>query len=240
MGTACALVGLLDLAAGVFPGFRHSRMDGLAGVFPGTVTSVAAAAGVVTGILMLMLAHGLKRGKRRAWRAAVLLLPVGAVAQVLHRHSLGGAVLSTVLLAPLIRYRAQFSALGDPRTRLRAVAAFAGLSVLSLVVGLFIVSAHPAAGTGGPTWAQRFAEVLYGLFGFDGPVAYATDQTADVVAYSLGGLGFLTAVTTAYLALRPASPVAELTTGDEERLGGTSQRKLGEPRGPPSGRPELL
>ncbi|WTG54572.1 phosphatidylglycerol lysyltransferase domain-containing protein [Actinacidiphila glaucinigra] len=218
MGTACALVGLLDLAAGVFPGFRHSRMDGLAGVFPGTVTSVAAAAGVVTGILMLMLAHGLKRGKRRAWRAAVLLLPVGAVAQVLHRHSLGGAVLPTVLLALLIRYRAEFSALGDPRTRLRAVAAFAGLSVLSLVVGLFIVSAHPAAGTGGPTWAQRFAEVLYGLFGFDGPVAYATDQTADVVAYSLGGLGFLTAVTTAYLALRPASPVAELTAGDEERL----------------------
>ncbi|MFB7287447.1 phosphatidylglycerol lysyltransferase domain-containing protein [Actinacidiphila glaucinigra] len=218
VGTACALVGLLDLAAAVFPGFRHSRMHVLAGVFPGTVTSVAAAAGVVTGILMLMLAHALKRGKKRAWRAAVLLLPVGAVAQVLHRHSLGGAVLSTVLLALLIRYRAEFSALGDPRTRLRAVAAFAGLSVLSLVVGLSIVSAHPAAGTGDPTWARRFAEVLYGLFGFDGPVAYATDQTADVVAYSLGGLGFLTAATTAYLALRPASPVAELTAGDEERL----------------------
>lgn len=45
VGRACALVGLLDLAAAVFPGFRHSRMHVLAGVFPGTVTSVAAAAG---------------------------------------------------------------------------------------------------------------------------------------------------------------------------------------------------
>ncbi|MFD8072395.1 phosphatidylglycerol lysyltransferase domain-containing protein [Streptomyces sp. NPDC059718] len=218
VGRACALVGLLDLAAAVFPGFRHSRMHVLAGVFPGTVTSVAAAAGVVTGILMLMLAHALKRGKKRAWRAAVLLLPAGAVAQVLHRHSLGGAVLSAVLLALLIGYRAQFSALGDPRTRLTAVAAFAGLSALSLVVGLAVVSAHPAAETGHPSWTDRLAEVVCGLFGFDGPVSYATGQATDVVAYSLGGLGFLIAAATAYLALRPAHPVAELTAGDEERL----------------------
>ncbi|MFF3943649.1 phosphatidylglycerol lysyltransferase domain-containing protein [Streptomyces sp. NPDC001902] len=218
VGRACALVGLLDLAAAVFPGFRHSRMHVLAGVFPGTVTSVAAAAGVVTGILMLMLAHALKRGKKRAWRAAVLLLPAGAVAQVLHRHSLGGALLSAVLLTLLIGYRAEFSALGDPRTRLKAVAAFAGLSTLSLVVGLVIVSAHPAAEMGDPSWTDRLAEVVCGLFGFDGPVSYATGQASDVVAYSLGGLGFLIAATTAYLALRPAHPVAELTAGDEERL----------------------
>lgn len=63
VGTACALIGLMDLAAGIFPRFRNSRMHVLAGVVPGTVTSVAAAAAVVTGILMLMLAHGLKRGR---------------------------------------------------------------------------------------------------------------------------------------------------------------------------------
>lgn len=220
VGTACALIGLMDLAAGIFPRFRNSRMHVLAGVVPGTVTSVAAAAAVVTGILMLMLAHGLKRGKKRAWRAAVILLPIGGVAQVLHRHSLGGAVLSAALLALLIRYRAEFSALGDPRTRWRAVAAFAGLSGLSVVLGLVIVSAHPAAEMGDPTASQRLTEVVYGLLGFDGPVSYATDQAADVVAYSLGGLGFLITATTAYLVLRPAHPVAELTEEDEERLRG--------------------
>ena len=117
VGTACAVVGLLDVAAGVFPGFRHSHMRVLAGVFPGVVSSFAAAASVVTGILMLMLAHALKRGKKRAWRAAVLLLPVGAAAQVLHRHSLFGALISMTLLALLLFHRAEFSALSDPRSR---------------------------------------------------------------------------------------------------------------------------
>jgi lysyl-tRNA synthetase class 2 len=39
-----------------------------------------------------------------------------------------------------------------------------------------------------------------------------------VVAYSLGGLGLLIAISTVYLALRPGRPVAELSEEDEERL----------------------
>jgi lysyl-tRNA synthetase class 2 len=224
VGTACAMVGLLDVSAGVFPRFRHSRMHVLAGVFPGTVTSLAAAASIVTGILMLALAHALKRGKRRAWRAAVVLLPVGAAIQVLHRHSFFGAAVSTALLALLIVHRGQFSALGDPRSRWRAVAAFIWLSALSVVLGLVIVSAHPETVMGDPNWALRFEHVIYGLFGFTGPVHYATDQANDVVAYSLGGLGFLTAFTTIYLALRPAHPLAHLTPTDEDRLRGLLER----------------
>ncbi|RBL85844.1 hypothetical protein DDE05_14360, partial [Streptomyces cavourensis] len=35
VGTACTVVGLIDVAAGVFPRFRHSRMHSLAEVLPG-------------------------------------------------------------------------------------------------------------------------------------------------------------------------------------------------------------
>src|SRR5436189_2012794 len=75
---ACILVGLLDVAAGVFPRFRHSRMHALAEVLPGALGPYAAALALSTGVLLLLLAHGLRRRKRRAWRAAVALLPVGA------------------------------------------------------------------------------------------------------------------------------------------------------------------
>lgn len=224
VGTACALVGLIDVTAGTFPGFRHSRMHVMAGVFPGAATSFAAAASVVTGILMLMLAHALKRGKRRAWRATVVLLPVSAVTAVVHRHSLGGAAVALALLALLVAHRDQFTAKADPRTRWRALAAFLGLSVLSVSLGLVVVSAHPALMVGDPGWGARLQEVLYGLFGFQGPVTYAVDEASDVVAYTLGGLGFLTALTTGYLALRPAKPVAELTAEDEARLRGLLAR----------------
>jgi lysyl-tRNA synthetase class 2 len=218
VGTACALIGLLDVAAGVFPRFRHSRMHHVADVFPGTVSSFAVATSVVTGILMLMLAHALKRGKRRAWRTAVVLLPVSAAAEVLRRHSLFGALISVAVLIVLVSHRDQFFARADPRSRWKAVWAFLWLSALSVGLGLLVVSAHPVSAMGHPSWSDRLTEVVYGLCGFEGPVSYRTEEASDVVAFTLGGLGFLIAFTTVYLTLRPARPVAGLTAGDEARL----------------------
>ncbi|RSS32016.1 hypothetical protein EF906_34660, partial [Streptomyces sp. WAC08241] len=93
VGTACTLVGLLDIAAGVFPRFRASRVHALAEVLPGTLGPLSAALSLSAGVLLLLLAHGLKRHKRRAWRAAVVLLPLGATAQFVWRHSILGALL---------------------------------------------------------------------------------------------------------------------------------------------------
>ncbi|WP_411576047.1 phosphatidylglycerol lysyltransferase domain-containing protein [Streptomyces mutabilis] len=217
VGRACALVGLLDIAAGVFPRFRHSRMHALAEVLPGSFGPFAAALSLSAGVLLLLLAHGLRRRKRRAWRAAVALLPLGAVAQFTYRHSLLGVLISLALLAPLLRHRDQFAALPDPRSRWRALANFVLMSAGSLVLGLIVVNAHPHRMIGDPSLADRITHVLYGLFGVEGPVDYR-GHTSWTVAFSLGALGLLTAVTTIYLALRPEHPAARLTEDDETRL----------------------
>nr|WP_282547791.1 phosphatidylglycerol lysyltransferase domain-containing protein [Streptomyces rochei] len=217
VGRACALVGLLDIAAGVFPRFRHSRMHALAEVLPGSFGPFAAALSLSAGVLLLLLAHGLKRRKRRAWRAAVALLPLGAVAQFSYRHSLLGVVISLALLAPLLRHRDQFAALPDPRSRWRALANFVLMSAGSLTLGLLVVNAHPHRMIGDPSLADRITHVLYGLFGVEGPVDYR-GNTSWPFAFSLGALGLLTAVTTVYLAFRPEHPAARLTEDDETRL----------------------
>ncbi|GGV20811.1 membrane protein [Streptomyces griseoflavus] len=216
-GRACALVGLLDIAAGVFPRFRHSRVHALAEVLPGALGPFAAALSLSVGVLLLLLAHGLKRGKRRAWRAAVALLPAGAVAQFTYRHSLLGVLLTLALLVPLLRHRDQFTALPDPRSRWRALANFVLMGAGSLLLGLVVVNAHPGPLVDDPSLADRLTHVLYGLFGFEGPVHYRGD-TSWTVSFSLGALGLLTAVTTIYLAFRPEHPAARLTGDDEARL----------------------
>ncbi|MFB7993878.1 phosphatidylglycerol lysyltransferase domain-containing protein [Streptomyces sp. NPDC056002] len=214
---ACILVGLLDIAAGVFPRFRHSRMYALAEVLPGALGPFAAALALSTGVLLLLLAHGLRRRKRRAWRAAVVLLPLGALAQFAYRHSLLGVLIPLVLLTMLLRHRSEFAALPDPRSRWRALANFVLMGAGSLVIGLAIVSAHPRKLVGDPSLSDRLEHVLYGLFGMDGPVDYA-GRTSSTVACSLGALGLLTALTTVYLAFRPEHPAARLTEDDEARL----------------------
>ncbi|MFE0101430.1 phosphatidylglycerol lysyltransferase domain-containing protein [Streptomyces sp. NPDC059009] len=214
---ACTLVGLLNIAAGVFPRFRHSRMHAIAEVLPGALGPFAAALALSCGVLLLLLAHGLRRNKRRAWRAAVVLLPAGAVAQFAYRHSVIGVLISVGLLALLLRHPGEFKALPDPRSRWRALANFVLLGAGSIGLGLVIVSAHPNKVVGDPSITDRLAHVMYGLFGLEGPVDYA-GNTSWTVGASLGALGLVTAITTIYLAFRPEHPAARLTDDDEARL----------------------
>ncbi|WP_050502298.1 phosphatidylglycerol lysyltransferase domain-containing protein [Streptomyces monomycini] len=217
VGTAGAVVGLLNLVAGLFPRFRHSRLHALAEVLPGAVSALAAASSIVVGILLLMLAHGLKRRKRRAWVAAVSLLPVGIAAQLVYRHSIVGAALSLALLAFLVWHRRAFEALPDPRSRVKALLNFVALGGISFGLGLVIVNTHPHKIIGDPSVWERFKHVMWGLFGFEGPVRYV-NNVDYTVGYSLGALGLLTVATTVYLAFRPEHPAARLTAQDEEQL----------------------
>ncbi|MDH2425232.1 phosphatidylglycerol lysyltransferase domain-containing protein [Sphaerisporangium sp. TRM90804] len=215
-GYAALLVGLLDILRGVIPGFRGGLVGVVAGVLPGTVTTLARAGSLLVGVLLIMLAHALRRGKVRAWRAVMLLLPLGALAELLHwRHPLAGAV-SVLLFVVLLVNRHRFQALSDPRSRWRALWAFFALAVLDLAVGWVIVGLHGYAES--VPAGDRLRQVLLGLFGVEGQVRYSSALAADFVYTALAGLGALTAITTAYLVLRPERPVAALCPRDERRV----------------------
>ncbi|MER6129440.1 phosphatidylglycerol lysyltransferase domain-containing protein [Streptomyces sp. NPDC001795] len=217
-GHVCRLIGVLDLVSALFPGFRHSRVHGWLGELPGGVTTLAAVGQLTSGLLLVLLAHALRRRKRRAWRAVVVLLPLSAALHLVHRHELVTAVIALVLLALILVHRREFYAKADPRTRLRALASLLGLGTVSVLLGLLIVSVHPSSERRSYAFPQRLEHVVYGLFGFEGPLRYTSGRIADLVGYSLGALGLLTALTSAWLALRPETPEPELTAGDETRV----------------------
>lgn len=214
---ASLVIGLLDLSKAVFPRFEHSRMGLWTDFLPGIVTTVARATSLVVGIVLIMLAHALRRGKVRAWRAVVVVLPVSAAVSFVHLRP-ATAVISLALLGLLVWGRGEFSALPDPRSRWRALGNLLVLGVLDVGLGYLIISARPRMIVGHPGVLDRLEHVLLGLIGIEGPVTFAVERVSDLVYFSLVALGTLTAVSTLYLALRPERPAAELTEDDERRL----------------------
>jgi len=93
------LIGLADIAGQLVPGLpeRYPRLaqelHKINGVVPGTgLANAARTAGIIIGLLLLMLSHGLRRRKRRAWQAVMLLLAVNVVLHVLHLPRVTSAV----------------------------------------------------------------------------------------------------------------------------------------------------
>ncbi|WP_211592643.1 phosphatidylglycerol lysyltransferase domain-containing protein [Microbispora sp. H10836] len=215
---AALLIGILDIVRGLAPGLRASRIGVIASVLPGAVTTLAETASLLVGILLIMLAHALRRRKARAWRAVVVLLPVDAAIEGLRwRHPVAASV-SLLLFAVLVAGRGEFYALSDPRSRWRALWNLLALGAFDVAIGWILVASHHRTVVGRPSFGDQIRHVVLGLFGLEGPVVFTSERTGDLVYFSLAGLGALTAVTTIYLALRPERPVAALSEDDERRL----------------------
>ncbi|WP_424640554.1 phosphatidylglycerol lysyltransferase domain-containing protein [Embleya sp. AB8] len=217
-GYVCLAIGVLDIVGAVFPRFRGSRVHLWVGQLPGGTTTLATAGSLMIGVLLVLLAPALRRRKARAWRAAVVLLLVGGFLHLLRWHATGAAVVSFVAFAVLIVHRREFYALSDPRTRWRALYNLIGMGTVAVLLGLLITWTHRAREIGDSGAIRMLEHTLYGLFGFEGPIRYTSDHAADRVGYLLGALGLITALTTAYLFLRPERPEPELSAADEERM----------------------
>lgn len=212
-----ALVGLLDVVEAVTPGF-YDRVKLITEYVPGAVSSAALALTGVAGVLLLLLARGLRRRKHRAWLAAVLLLAISAVFHVVKGHDVDQGAVTLAALLPFLLYRREFYAVGDPRTRWAALGAFLGLGTVSLLLGLAVVHLRLRDVVGPHSLSLQFRQVVDGLVGITGPLQYRSPHVRGLVGDLLAALGMLTALTTAYLLLRPAEPPAALALDDEERM----------------------
>jgi len=220
-GSLALLIGLGDIINGGRPSalYQHfkSPLGWFAQIAPGTLSGLTRIADVIIGLLLLMLSHGLRRRKRRAWQAVMLLLAFSAgIHALVHRHLVSAAV-ATALIIVLWLYRREFYAVGDPRTRWRALGAFCGLALADVVIGLaYLMFARGLDAD--YSLAQRVQSVIFNLVGFSGPVQFTTETRADVFYVLTGGLGIFTLVVVGYLFLRPAKPVDRLSDSDAARI----------------------
>ncbi|MBV9449778.1 MAG: DUF2156 domain-containing protein [Streptosporangiaceae bacterium] len=210
------LIGLSDIVSVFRPGWPH-RLHGVRALVPGTLTNVTHTADVVIGLLLLMLAHGLRRRKRRAWQAVTGLLAFDIGIHFFHSRRLPTAIVALVVLAALLYFRDEFYAEGDRPNRWRALWVFCWLVVADVAIGLIYISAAGGLADDYSMW-QRTQEVIYGLVGVSGQVYWIPDARGDMFNLLTSALGLFTLIITIYLFLRPAEPNARLGTANAERI----------------------
>ena len=217
-GWLALLIGLADVVSAVIPRLQLvHRLHRIMPFVPGVLTNVTFTADVIIGLLLLMLSHGLRRRKRRAWQATCLLLGFSVLIHLVHAPSIAPGAVSAILLAGLVLYRDEFYAVGEPRTRWLAVRVFVCLLIADVAIGLtYMLLVHNLAHNYS-VW-QRIVHTTYGLVGVSGPVQFVPEGRSDFFNILTSSLGVFTLLVTVYLFLRPAKQRARLTPQDDREI----------------------
>ena len=104
---ATLLAGATDLLAAIVPSIRdHLHM--VVQVLPLTITHAAGALVGLTGVALLGLARGVRRGQRPAWAVSVVLFGAFLVVHVVRGGAVGASVVAGIVLALLVINRREF------------------------------------------------------------------------------------------------------------------------------------
>ena len=126
---AIFLAGLLDLLVAVSRP-AAGRLHLIHEYLPLGVAQAAGALVALAGIGLMMLARGVLRGQRRSWSVSVILLAVTLALHLVHGASIGGMVLTAMVLLLLLAERDLFRATAD-KASLRS-------AVITLFVGAVV------------------------------------------------------------------------------------------------------
>ncbi|MFF5229181.1 phosphatidylglycerol lysyltransferase domain-containing protein [Dactylosporangium sp. NPDC000521] len=158
---AVAAVAVLSLASALTTPLR-GRLAALLGTLPVEVPQAASATVVFSGTALLLLAWGLRRGRRLAWTATVLLLAATAVLHVLKGIDVEEAVLTAAVAGWLLWRRGAFPARpGSRQIRQATVALLAGGLLVGAVSAALVLIAGERGGAGpsGDTGSSGGAEL---------------------------------------------------------------------------------
>jgi lysyl-tRNA synthetase class 2 len=166
------------------------------------VRSVGLIASVVIGILLIAIARGLARGKRRAWALSLVLFAAAAVVHLLRGPDPLAVLLSVAMLIALIWFRRDFRAQADRGSLAQAIA-FVPLYLLGVLaitaISMFAERHHidPGLTVGG------VVRTTYGgMIGFDGPYTFHHRVFRGFIDAGLPTLGIAGALMFLFLVFR--------------------------------------
>jgi lysylphosphatidylglycerol synthetase-like protein (DUF2156 family) len=130
--------GVIDVVSAVTPPIR-SRIEFVNDLVPLAVPQVAAALVAVSGLALMLLSRGVRKGQRLAWTASVLILAASAVLHLVKAADVEEGVITALVAVYLVYHRRDFGAAGDRPSLVRGVltALFGGVTaIVAGVVGV--------------------------------------------------------------------------------------------------------
>jgi lysyl-tRNA synthetase class 2 len=212
-----SLVGFVSILSAALPSSR-ARLHTLLELLPRFAPEAANAATIGVGLLLLAVAGGLRRRKRRAWQLATLLASTAVILHVVKGLDVEEAALSAGVLVLLLSTRDAFVGAPDPRSARHTLAVFLGTTSAATCAGLLLLSLNLAQLSGVTGFSTLLGEVLLGLVGLPGPAQFAHAGTAARISPLLAVLGGTVLVSTAATLLRPARGPRTVDASDDARL----------------------
>ena len=214
------LDGFINVIVTASPPLR-SRLHSVQAILPLGVAQSAAAFTAVAGIAMIMMARGVRRGQRRAWFIACMVLAITMVAHVARGGTFVASLIAGSILCLLVIERGYFQATTDrssARAALPRLGLIALVAVVAATIGIEVSSGRhhlPAFGVVLMACIERFI----------GQTNIALpDTTNDFVDPSLLAVGVSLFVSSLYLLTRPVVDRRLSTTAR------SSERRLAELR----------
>jgi phosphatidylglycerol lysyltransferase len=210
-----ALMGLVNIVSVVYPGLAQD-LEEVTRYAPLQLRRGGQVGAILTGLALLLLAHGLWRRKRAAWLITLGVLFLSAISHTLNRSLWDYRTLLTLALgAWLLLLRAHFHARSDqPSVRF-------GLAVLSAAVlfnlayataGLLFVASRVGQALELPA---AIGQALRLVFTFRPPAWLGQSDPGRFLIYSLYSIDVLTVLYALYHLLRPV--LLRQPAGAEER-----------------------
>lgn len=181
------------------------------------LNSAAFATILFTGIILVILSRGLRRGKSRAWQLAILIL-VFNISFEFFRFKVHFAqlIFSVTLLLVLLIFRKEFKAKSDPSTKFRSLYALLFSFGFFLTVGtLLFYFRHSDSVVGNPSIYEVMQTVLLGLAWISGPVKLESEFLQNTIDITLGMFGIFIILIPLTAYLRRVSQVPTSTLNEK-------------------------
>jgi lysyl-tRNA synthetase class 2 len=190
----------------------------LVSTLPKGVLNLATAAGIIVGVLLIVLSFALARRSHAAYLLTELLLLVSLILSLIKGLDYIQGLGSLIMFISLFLIREEFYSKPVRRVITRALIVFGQLIFLSFAIGIALILAPDRLFGGEVSLSQMLLTVIHGLVGIAGPVRFISHREQDIFDYSMAGLGLITVIAPILTLLQPSPPKPRMTQEDEKGL----------------------